>query len=158
MIIAGCFILVTYISVHHPFSVPTVLYRSDWRRGQVTPIYKVRGDRKDCNNYHGFNLILCLNHILGHLVLTKHPELALRSRDQRLTGSLGCGPNWLSLIIDGVYWQLMSGSRRFSTWGIGDHSGTFCTDAELLQGFTLWYRPFESAIKSKFCYTFIWYD
>ena len=62
------------------------------RRGSVTPIYDLlhyfyegRGDRKDCNNYRGINLLsvpgkvfarLLLNRIRDHLILTQRPEQA----------------------------------------------------------------------------------
>ena len=57
----------------------------DWRRGLVTPIYKGRGDRKDCNNYRGITLLsvpgkvfarLLLNRIRDHLISTQRPEQA----------------------------------------------------------------------------------
>ena len=57
----------------------------DWRRGLVTPIYKGRGDRMDCNNYRGITLLsvpgkvlahLLLNRIRDHLVFTPRPEQA----------------------------------------------------------------------------------
>ena len=57
----------------------------DWRRGLVTPIYKGRGDRKDCNNYRGITLLsvpgkvfarLLLGRIRNHLVSTQRPEQA----------------------------------------------------------------------------------
>ena len=61
----------------------TSLVPPDWRRGLVTPIYKGRGDRMDCNNYRGITLLsvpgkvfarLLLNRIRDHLILTQRPE------------------------------------------------------------------------------------
>ena len=55
----------------------------DWKRGLVVPIWKGRGDRRDCGNYRGITLLsvpgkvlahLLLMRIRGHLLETQRPE------------------------------------------------------------------------------------
>ena len=56
---------------------------SDWRRSLIVPIYKKKGDPRDCNNYRGISLLsvpgkvfsrVILNRIRGHLVQHQRPE------------------------------------------------------------------------------------
>ena len=43
----------------------------DWRRGLVTPIYKGRGDRMDCNNYRGITLLSVLGKVFASPLLSR---------------------------------------------------------------------------------------
>ncbi|KAG0721870.1 Ankyrin repeat and SOCS box protein 3 [Chionoecetes opilio] len=43
----------------------------DWKRGLVVPIWKGKGDRQDCNNYHGITLLSVPGKVLAHLLLTR---------------------------------------------------------------------------------------
>ena len=56
---------------------------SDWRRSLIVPIFKRKGDPRDCNNYRGISLLsvpgkvfsrVILNRIRGHLVQHQRPE------------------------------------------------------------------------------------
>ncbi|KAG0730593.1 Retrovirus-related Pol polyprotein from type-2 retrotransposable element R2DM [Chionoecetes opilio] len=43
----------------------------DWKRRLVVPIWKGKGDRQDCNNYHGITLLSVPGKVLAHLLLTR---------------------------------------------------------------------------------------
>ena len=41
----------------------------DWKKGLIVPIWKGKGDRQDCNNYHGITLLSVPGKMLAHLLL-----------------------------------------------------------------------------------------
>ena len=40
----------------------TGIIPTDWKRGLVVPLWKGKGDRRDCNNYRGVTLLFVLRH------------------------------------------------------------------------------------------------
>ena len=60
------------------------LIPSDWKRGLVVPLWKGKGDRQDCNNYHGVMLLsvpgrvfarIIFDRVRHHLLEHQRPEL-----------------------------------------------------------------------------------
>ena len=61
----------------------TGIIPTDWKRGLVVPLWKGKGDRKDCNNYRGVTLLsvtgkvfaqVILDRVRHHLVEHQRPE------------------------------------------------------------------------------------
>ena len=44
---------------------------SDWKERLVVPIWKEKGDRRDCNNCHGITLLSVPSKVLAHLLLIR---------------------------------------------------------------------------------------
>ena len=58
-------------AVWHSGTIPP-----DWKKGLVVPIWKGKGFRQDCNNYHGITLLSVPGKVLAHFLLTQiHPHL-----------------------------------------------------------------------------------
>ena len=53
-------------AVWHSGTIPP-----DWKKGLVVPIWKGKGERQDCNNYHGITLLSIPGKVLAHLLLTR---------------------------------------------------------------------------------------
>ena len=52
-------------AVWHSGTIPP-----DWKKWLVAPIWKGKGDRQDCNNYHGITLLSVTGKVLAHLLFT----------------------------------------------------------------------------------------
>ncbi|KAG0720355.1 Protein lin-10 [Chionoecetes opilio] len=58
----------------------------DWKRGLVVPIWKGKGDRQDCNNYHGITLLSVPGKVLAHLLLTRIRSHLLKHQRPQQSG------------------------------------------------------------------------
>ena len=65
------------------FAWNTGIIPTDWKRGLVVPLWKGKGDRKDCNNYRAATLLsvpgkvfaqIILDRVRHHLLEHQHPE------------------------------------------------------------------------------------
>ena len=54
----------------------------DWKNGLVVPIWKGKGDRQDCNNYHGIMLLSVPGEVLTHLLLMRVLSHLLKYQSQ----------------------------------------------------------------------------
>ena len=139
---------------------------TDRRRGLVTPIYKGRGDRKDCNNYRGITLLsvpgkvfarLLLNRIRDHLILTQRPEQAgftpKRSTIDRILGlrvlierRLEYQRGFIAAYVD--FKKAFDSVDRRTLWDLLRRRGI---PAGILSLISALYSDTESAIKSGGC-------
>ena len=58
----------------------------DWKRGLVTPIWKGKGDRRDCGNYRGITLLSVPGKVLAHLLLMRVRDHLLRTQRPEQSG------------------------------------------------------------------------
>lgn len=58
----------------------------DWKRELVVPIWKGKGDRQDCNIYHGIMLLNVPDKMLAHLLLLQICSQPLTLQRLEITG------------------------------------------------------------------------